>query len=126
MRSGPVTPYHGGVPADPVPPPASPRPAATGGPPPAPGGGLAGLLRRLAAPVWEPTPTSLRRIAAAGVVSTALIIVTGAAVRLSQSGLGCPDWPQCTRASLVAARTAGDPMVHTWICLLYTSPSPRD
>ena len=115
MRSGPVTPYHGGVPADPVPPPASPRPAATGGPPPAPGGGLAGLLRRLAAPVWEPTPTSLRRIAAAGVVSTALIIVTGAAVRLSQSGLGCPDWPQCTRGSLVAAHTMGDPMFHTWI-----------
>jgi len=115
VRSGPVTPYHGGVPADPVPPPASPRPAATGGPPPAPGGGLAGLLRRLAAPVWEPTPTSLRRIAAAGVVSTALIIVTGAAVRLSQSGLGCPDWPQCTRGSLVAAHTMGDPMFHTWI-----------
>ena len=114
MRSGLVTPYHGGVPADPAPP-ASSRPAATGGPPAAPGGGLAGVLRTLAAPVWEPTPTALRRIAAAGVVSTALIIITGAAVRLSQSGLGCPDWPQCTRASLVAARTAGDPMVHTWI-----------
>src|SRR5262249_1149799 len=29
--------------------------------------------------------------------------------------LGCPDWPQCTRGSLVAAHTAGDPMFHTWI-----------
>src|SRR5262249_57996143 len=39
----------------------------------------------------------------------------GAAVGLSESGLGCPDWPECTRSSLVAAHSAGDPMVHTWI-----------
>jgi cytochrome c oxidase assembly protein subunit 15 len=49
------------------------------------------------------------------VISTAGIILTGAAVRLSKSGLGCPDWPQCTRGSLVAAHTRGDPMFHTWI-----------
>ena len=57
----------------------------------------------------------MRRIALAGVISSAVIIVTGAAVRLSKSGLGCPDWPQCTRGSLVAAHTRGDPMFHTWI-----------
>jgi cytochrome c oxidase assembly protein subunit 15 len=57
----------------------------------------------------------MRRIALAGVISSAVIIVTGAAVRLSKSGLGCPDWPQCTRSSLVAAPTRGDPMFHTWI-----------
>jgi heme a synthase len=57
----------------------------------------------------------MRRIALAGVISTAGIILTGAAVRLSKSGLGCPDWPQCTRSSLVAAHTRGDPMFHTWI-----------
>jgi cytochrome c oxidase assembly protein subunit 15 len=57
----------------------------------------------------------MRRIALAGVISSAGIIVTGAAVRLSKSGLGCPDWPQCTRGSLVAAHTRGDPMFHTWI-----------
>jgi len=57
----------------------------------------------------------MRRIAVAGVISSAGIIVTGAAVRLSKSGLGCPDWPQCTRGSLVAAHTRGDPMFHTWI-----------
>jgi cytochrome c oxidase assembly protein subunit 15 len=57
----------------------------------------------------------MRRIALAGVISTAVIIATGAAVRLSDSGLGCPDWPQCTRSSLVAAHTRGDPMFHTWI-----------
>lgn len=57
----------------------------------------------------------MRRAAVAGVITTAGIIATGAAVRLSESGLGCPDWPQCTRGSLVAAHSQGDPMIHTWI-----------
>jgi cytochrome c oxidase assembly protein subunit 15 len=57
----------------------------------------------------------MRGTALAGVITTAGIIATGAAVRLSESGLGCPDWPQCTRSSLVAARSLGDPMFHTWI-----------
>jgi cytochrome c oxidase assembly protein subunit 15 len=72
-------------------------------------------VRRWLAPVLSPTPVSMRRIALAGVVANAGIIMTGAAVRLSKSGLGCPDWPNCTRSSLVAAPTRGDPMVHTWI-----------
>ncbi len=57
----------------------------------------------------------MRRVALAGVVANAGIIMTGAAVRLSASGLGCPDWPDCTSSSLVAAHTRGDPMVHTYI-----------
>lgn len=76
---------------------------------------MTALLRRGVDAVWAPSPAAMRRIALAGVVSTAVIIVTGAAVRLSKSGLGCPDWPQCTRSSLVAAHTRGDPMFHTWI-----------
>jgi heme a synthase len=72
-------------------------------------------VRRWTAPVLSPTATSMRRIALAGVLANAGIIMTGAAVRLSKSGLGCPDWPNCTRSSLVAAPTRGDPMVHTWI-----------
>ena len=71
--------------------------------------------QRAAAAVLDPSPTAMRRLALAGVISTAVIIATGAAVRLSESGLGCPDWPECTRSSLVAAHSAGDPMVHTWI-----------
>jgi cytochrome c oxidase assembly protein subunit 15 len=71
--------------------------------------------RGLVDAVWSPGPVSMRRIALAGVISSAGIIMTGAAVRLSKSGLGCPDWPQCTRGSLVAAHTRGDPMFHTWI-----------
>jgi cytochrome c oxidase assembly protein subunit 15 len=65
--------------------------------------------------VIDPTPVSLRRLALASVVATAGIVVTGAAVRLSKSGLGCPTWPDCTKSSLVAARSPGDPMFHTWI-----------
>ncbi|MGP8000109.1 MAG: COX15/CtaA family protein [Streptosporangiaceae bacterium] len=71
--------------------------------------------RRLAAPVLFPTVTTMRRVALAGVVANAGLIMTGAAVRLSASGLGCPDWPSCTSSSLVASHTRGDPMIHTWI-----------
>jgi cytochrome c oxidase assembly protein subunit 15 len=34
--------------------------------------------------------------------AVAAIIVTGGAVRLTGSGLGCPDWPTCTQNRLVA------------------------
>jgi cytochrome c oxidase assembly protein subunit 15 len=34
-------------------------------------------------------------------VSQILIVVTGGAVRLTGSGLGCPTWPKCTAESLV-------------------------
>ena len=57
----------------------------------------------------------MRVIALAGVVATAGSIATGAAVRLSQSGLGCPDWPECTRQSLVAASSRGDSLTHAWV-----------
>ena len=62
-----------------------------------------------------PTPLALRRWALAGVITSALIILTGAAVRLSQSGLGCPDWPDCTANSLGAAGATGDSLIHRWI-----------
>ena len=31
------------------------------------------------------------------------------------SGLGCPDWPQCTKTSVVAAHSAGQTTLNTWI-----------
>jgi cytochrome c oxidase assembly protein subunit 15 len=57
----------------------------------------------------------MRRIALAGVVANAAIMSTGAAVRLSKSGLGCPDWPQCTQSSIVASHSAGQTTLNTWI-----------
>jgi cytochrome c oxidase assembly protein subunit 15 len=43
----------------------------------------------------------LRRAAWATLVANILIIVTGGAVRLTGSGLGCPTWPRCTDSSFV-------------------------
>ncbi|MCW2860727.1 MAG: heme synthase [Actinoallomurus sp.] len=47
----------------------------------------------------------MRWLALAGVAGNALIMATGAAVRVSGSGLGCPTWPKCTGDSLVPTRT---------------------
>jgi cytochrome c oxidase assembly protein subunit 15 len=41
------------------------------------------------------TPTQYRRVTFLAAVLLAVIIVTGGAVRLTGSGLGCPDWPNC-------------------------------
>ena len=41
-------------------------------------------------------PALLSCLALASLVANVLIVVTGAAVRLTGSGLGCPTWPQCT------------------------------
>jgi len=65
--------------------------------------------------VLAPSPAVMRRIALAGVAASAAIILTGAAVRLSQSGLGCPTWPQCTGHSLVASGDTGDSLIHRWV-----------
>ena len=51
----------------------------------------AGTLARL---LWP--------LAVANLVVNILIVVTGGAVRLTGSGLGCPTWPRCTESSFVA------------------------
>src|ERR1700689_3548091 len=63
----------------------------------------------------SPSPSAMRRISLAGVVANAGIIMTGAGVRLSESGLGCPDWPRCTAPSIVASGVTGDPLLHRWV-----------
>jgi cytochrome c oxidase assembly protein subunit 15 len=73
------------------------------------------VLSRLISLVWQPTPKSLRGWALASVIANAVIIATGAAVRLSSSGLGCPDWPKCTQSSAVAAHSVGQTTLNTWI-----------
>src|ERR1700761_8988047 len=73
------------------------------------------VLSRLIALVWQPTAKSLRGWALASVIANAVIISTGAAVRVSSSGLGCPDWPSCTKSSAVAAQSVGQSTLNTWI-----------
>ncbi|GHH71454.1 cytochrome b561 [Streptosporangium violaceochromogenes] len=58
-------------------------------------------LVRLPRALRSPTPGDLRRWALASVVVNAGITVTGAAVRVTGSGLGCPTWPRCTPGSFV-------------------------
>ena len=41
----------------------------------------------------------LRALGWASLVANAVLVVTGGAVRLTGSGLGCPTWPRCTEES---------------------------
>ncbi len=41
------------------------------------------------------SPETYVRVAQVALVALTLIVLTGAAVRLTGSGLGCPDWPKC-------------------------------
>ena len=56
------------------------------------------------------TPPVFRWFALADFVAMILIIATGAAVRLTGSGLGCPDWPACFQHQLTPAWS-----FHPWI-----------
>ncbi len=47
------------------------------------------------------SPSVVSRVAFVNAVANGLIVVTGGAVRLTGSGLGCPTWPKCTGQSLV-------------------------
>ncbi|MFI6792728.1 heme A synthase [Nonomuraea sp. NPDC050383] len=58
------------------------------------------LVRSLLSP-WAPTAASFRAWALASVAANAGITVSGAAVRVTGSGLGCPTWPRCTPDSFV-------------------------
>jgi cytochrome c oxidase assembly protein subunit 15 len=58
------------------------------------------------------TPVLVRRLALATLIGNAVIVVTGAAVRLTKSGLGCPTWPRCTDASYTNTPELG---IHGWI-----------
>ncbi|MFJ3191164.1 heme A synthase [Streptomyces griseoviridis] len=56
---------------------------------------------------WTPTPRTVRRAALAALVMSVAIVVTGGAVRLTGSGLGCPTWPKCTEDSLTTTSAMG-------------------
>lgn len=70
---------------------------------------MRGLLDRLRAPI---SPQAYRRITFVALFALGAIIVTGAAVRLTGSGMGCPTWPTCEAGSLVPRGATGH---HGWI-----------
>jgi heme a synthase len=49
------------------------------------------------------SPRAYQWITLVAAILLALIIVTGAAVRLTGSGLGCPEWPNCTKGSFASS-----------------------
>ncbi|MDG4860725.1 COX15/CtaA family protein [Streptomyces sp. T-3] len=56
---------------------------------------------------WTPEPRTVRRAVLASLLMNIAIVVTGGAVRLTGSGLGCPTWPKCTSDSLTTTAEMG-------------------
>jgi cytochrome c oxidase assembly protein subunit 15 len=48
----------------------------------------------------EISPRRYAQVTAVALAALALIVLTGAGVRLTGSGLGCPDWPKCYGAAV--------------------------
>lgn len=55
------------------------------------------------------SPDAYRRVTLFALVSLCAIVVTGAAVRLTGSGLGCSDWPTCEQGQLAPAEMSDAP-----------------
>ncbi|MDX1890974.1 heme A synthase [Mycolicibacterium sp. 050158] len=69
-------------------------------------------LMRVVDPLPLPSLRTQRIIAAAVVLTQGGIAVTGAIVRVTASGLGCPTWPQCFPGSFVPVPVAEVPIIH--------------
>ncbi len=50
---------------------------------------------------WFGTRPAFAAWALAGLIGNIVLVISGAIVRLTGSGLGCPTWPQCTDGSYV-------------------------
>jgi len=69
-------------------------------------------LRKLVDVLPLPSLRVQRIVAAAVVLTQGGIAVTGAIVRVTASGLGCPTWPQCFPGSFTPVAVAEVPFVH--------------
>lgn len=57
-------------------------------------------------------PATYRRITFWTIVALGAIVLTGVSVRLTGSGLGCPDWPNCDDQQFIPT---GEYQYHAWI-----------
>lgn len=60
-------------------------------------------------------PKLLRRVANLMVITQSAIVITGASVRLTSSGLGCSTWPECTPGSYTPSPDQPEAPLHAWI-----------
>jgi len=58
---------------------------------------------------------ALKPLTLALLISQAAFVVTGGAVRLTGSGLGCPTWPECTPGSYLPVENQIEGVFHSWI-----------
>jgi heme a synthase len=70
------------------------------------------FLLRLVDVLPMPSLRTQRLVAAAVVLTQGGIAVTGAIVRVTASGLGCPTWPQCFPGSFIPVPVAEVPVIH--------------
>jgi cytochrome c oxidase assembly protein subunit 15 len=71
-------------------------------------------------PVRRLSPDAYRRITLLAAVSLAAIVLTGATVRLTGSGLGCTDWPNCSEGRLTPAEIDDAPAMIEFLNRLVT------
>lgn len=62
---------------------------------------------RLRAVLRRPSARVVELASLSTLIVNTLIVITGGAVRLTDSGLGCPTWPECTAGSLVPVPSLG-------------------
>jgi cytochrome c oxidase assembly protein subunit 15 len=71
-------------------------------------------------PARRLSPDAYRRITLLAAVSLAAIVLTGATVRLTGSGLGCTDWPNCSEGRLAPAQIDDAPAMIEFLNRLVT------
>lgn len=59
--------------------------------------------------------TRLARLPALLLGAQIALIITGGAVRLTKSGLGCPTWPECAKGSYLPSEHQSEPLINIWI-----------
>jgi heme a synthase len=64
---------------------------------------------------WSTPPVLMRVLAVLAVIGQGGIAVTGAVVRVTGSGLGCPTWPECFPGSLVPTPNPEVAALHQWV-----------
>lgn len=66
------------------------------------------------------SPTAYRRVTLLALMALVVIVVTGAAVRLSGSGLGCTDWPTCEEGRLAPESVTDAPAMIEFVNRAFT------